>query len=379
MCSYLQQLYEDFEKFEIYLPSQFKSEARALLTNILARHDECADEAQSAVALLCADVNAIVDMRDYMHRIGDLYIMWRARIGHVEAGNDAAIMEGYTPPMVCLMANMLENLGGAWEGKYARAAMASAFMADLPNDNPFHGNAHYRDVTATTFRILVAYQQLRAAKDLDCSLFPELDMKDMALLLCASAIHDFCHDGKGNNLEGRHVPMRLEQGAFDNAMQGLIAMGLDENDLHKIRIMILTTDVSYSAQALSPSRILTKCYGYWFEGKDKPVTNAEDYSFLADALCADNKLTLMAMMLEEADLFCSVGLSYEYAKMTTVLVAEETKILSTKASTLHGFIEMICNGVMASPASRKLFKSTFEHVYKNASEDVRKDRDYAVL
>jgi hypothetical protein len=142
--------------------------------------------------------------------------------------------------------------------------------------------------------------------------------------------------------------------------------------------MILATDVSYGAQALSPSRILTRCYGHLFEGKDKPVVKAEDYKFLADNFLERKDLTLLAMMLEEADLFCSVGLSYDYAKMTTILVAEETEILSTKASTLHGFIEMICHGIMATPSARKLFKPTFEEIYKIASDDVRLDKDYAI-
>jgi hypothetical protein len=256
--------------------------------------------------------------------------------------------------------------------------MAGAFMADLPNDNAFHGNAHYRDITATVFRILTSFLQLHRKQAELAKDFPVLSHKHQALLLCAASVHDFCHDGKGNSEDGQHMPMRLEQKAYECASPILSEIGLSDADLHDLHLMILATDVSYGAQALSPSRILTRCYGHLFEGKDKPVVKAEDYKFLADNFLERKDLTLLAMMLEEADLFCSVGLSYDYAKMTTILVAEETEILSTKASTLHGFIEMICHGIMATPSARKLFKPTFEEIYKIASDDVRLDKDYAI-
>jgi hypothetical protein len=379
MSPYLQQLETDFSDFESVLPQHYQPIAGAVMASIMMMDAKCRDEVESAISLLSLDCTDIVDMPDYTKRVGDLYLLWRAHDQDLSLPSSKDDEQAYmTPALSCLVASMLAFLEIPSDNIYARAAMVGAFLADLPNKKLFHCNAHYRDVTSTVFRILTAFRQLRNQDDDLQAKYPELNERQQALLICAATIHDFCHDGKGNSKDGEHIPMRLEAKAFHCASPVLNKIGLSTEDLEDLRLMILATDVSYGEQALSPSRVLTRCYDYIYGDADEPVIAADDYKFMIDSFMDRKSLTLMAMILEEADLFTSAGLSYEYAKMATVLVAKETEILSTKASTFHGFLEMICGGILKTPAGQKLFKPTFDQIYKIVSEDVKNDTDYDV-
>ncbi|GEM_PF-1334644 len=336
------------------LPPEHRADAAAIwgkLADCFAKDIACA---YSDVTGLAAPLEP-QDSAQATRNMGELYLKWR------DEGAEA-------PSMAALVAIMMHGLGIQGDSALAHTVLAAALLAEIPNDKPFHGNAHYRDILCSTFRLLTLHRH-RASIDKDLY---DLPPETAALMLVAACVHDYCHDGRGNNIDGVHTPMRLEKNAFDKAEPSLRQFGLPQSELERVRVMILTTDVSFDDMGSSPSRRLRAAYAHHFEGKHAPKLCP-----VLVPLAEDKTLSLMAMMLEEADIYTSVGLNYDYARLTTVLVAQETKILTTKASTLHGFIEMICGGLMASPASRLLFNETFQAISRQAAEDVRANIDYA--
>lgn len=336
------------------VPEQYRETAAMCWVGMIDRFEADIERAAADVMRLAVPL-AANESAAATARMGELYMKWR------EEGDDA-------PSIVAITACMAAYLEVGPDTKVAQTLMAGALLAGLPNDKPFHGNAHYRDILSTVFRLVTLHLYLQRMDEETAV----LDEEQCAMMLCAACVHDFCHDGRGNNLEGVHTPMRLEKQAFDMAEPVLRLFGLPEDDIVRIRTMVLTTDVSYDDTGSSPSRRLRSAYAYHFEGKKAPLLCP-----VLAPLKDDKALCLMAMMMEEADIYTSVGLNYDYARMTTVLVAQETKILSTKASTLHGFIEMICGGLLATPAAQHLFHDTFSRISTQAAEDVRLNVDYA--
>lgn len=324
----------------------------------------------SEISLLSQSVNEIDDLKQHMRVIGDLYLSRRA---NAKANGDAKI--DIPSSLTLFVIAIIKKLDMGDNERLAKALVAAAMLGDLPNHNPFHSNDHFRDITATVLRMCNVHNDLVNMGEIE---HDALTSNDICLMLIAACIHDFCHDGCGNTLDGVHIPMRLEKRAFSMAQPVLKLFDLSDEELKLIEMMILCTDVSYGDKGYSPSRILNKFYKYHFEANDLPNITSDDYSHLADYLKDHKKTVLMAMMLEEADIFTSVGLSYEYAKLTTTLVAAETDILRGTPSTLHGFIEMICHGLISSPAAQFLFSEPFDKIYKQVSKDVHDNHDYVV-
>ena len=336
------------------------------------------DHARQATALLSLDVSKIESVNEYTNQIGALYLLWRGYTefaagmnskSHIRTLVSSKITEA--PALPALVMSMLDVLGADIDGRLAKIALAASILGDIPNAENFHNNAHYRDITSTIFRLITCADQLKETKI-------QLDLDDKILMLIAACIHDYAHDGQGNMHGGIHLPMRLERKALDYSLPILKLFGLRDDEQARLETMILCTDVSCGPQGLSPSRILSKVYNFHYNHWPNPKIKSLEYAPLYQALMADEKTCLMAMMLEEADIFTSVGLSYDYAKLTTILVAKETKILSTKASTLLGFIEIICDGLIASPAACHLFSEGFEEIYIQVGKDVMDDIDFAL-
>jgi hypothetical protein len=342
------------------LPDVYREQAEELFLKLgKDTKVRASPDLEDALSHIMKSARDIDDNVFYAQKVADIYLSWR------DKG-----LNSCAPTMSQIISGVLSKLGVDHNSRLGQVCIAAALLSDLPNENKFHSNAHFRDITLTALRLCTLQN--------DLSTDHRLNDDNICLVLIAALLHDFGHDGQGNAVDGVHEPMRLEQRAFSLAEPVLKLFDLTDEELNRIRIMILCTDVSYGPMALSPSRVLNKCYRYFYNDTQKPDISVEAYRFVADALLEDKTLCLMAMILEESDIFTSVGLSYEYAKMTTLLVAEETEILKGNASTLHGFIEMICQGLISTPAATFLFADTFAKVYAQASDDVQNNLDYVL-
>lgn len=106
---------------------------------------------------------------------------------------------------------------------------AAASLAQKKNNNPFHNNLHFLEVTALLDRLAT---HLKLSPD------------EHMCLIVAALIHDYQHDGGTNTVDGKHTPFRLEQMAFDAARETLEKSGMTKDQLQLIELLVRATDVS---------------------------------------------------------------------------------------------------------------------------------------
>ena len=199
-----------------------------------------------------------------------------------------------------------------------------------------------------------------------------LNSDDILMLLTAAAVHDFAHDGQGNVWGGVHQPSRLEQRAVDEVKPFLMAAGCSEDDFQILAAMIISTDVSHGEGEISPADMMREIYNVHHKGGDMP--QCDEWLL---PLSKDKKAALLALILGEADIAPSTGLSYEFSQMTTILVAEESDVLKPSAMTLYGFMQRICHGQYLSPAARHLMAENFTSISLYAEQDSESGALYA--
>lgn len=224
--------------------------------------------------------------------------------------------------------------------KKMTALLLVACAADVPNNNPFHGNHHFREVTASMARLCAVSGTLTKDEIFDC--------------LIAAAAHDLDHDGKGNG----PVQWRLEQKAIDAAKVLMTAAGMGETEQARIDAMIRVTDVSGNP---SPHHIMQDLA----RGKDTavPVEMA--------ALKADKKLLQMAAMMSDADLTPSSGTTRPFNDIVSGLLQQENPMIVPGHANLRFFFNVIMGGGFSSDVGKSLSQKDFNNVLKTAEEPVK--------
>lgn len=286
--------------------------------------------------------------------------------GTAMADTFVAWREDIPPTLPCFLALACDAFDIDADHPLVPAALAACVLGETPHLNSYHNTAHFREVMAMAIRLCATHRQVNADSRLD------LSADDIVLLILAAAIHDFGHDGQGNFVDGHHYPSRLELRAVDYAMPFLIAAGMTVDQGERLTAMVLATDVSHSPTHESPSAVLRAIYHAHMRNLPMP-----DCDMLLSPLVEDYKTALMALLLGEADIAPSAGLSYDFSVQTTVMVAAESTVLQPSAATLHGFMDHICHGQYLSPAARHLMAENFTAISLRAAHDSENDALYA--
>jgi hypothetical protein len=161
--------------------------------------------------------------------------------------------------------------------------------------NPYHNCQHFCEVLLSALYL---------------SLLAALAPREQAQLLLAALVHDFHHDGRGN----KDAPFRLEKLAIAAARPYLQAAGVTEDERARIAAIVMATEISVGVP------FGRQCYRYFFEGGNSPPANAGD---LPKMLAQDARLALQAVLLTEADVLPSVGLTVDYAELTQENLSRE--------------------------------------------------------
>ena len=133
------------------------------------------------------------------------------------------------------------------------------------------------------------------------SLSAPLDANSRLEIVLAALIHDFHHDGKGNG----PIPFRLERIAVNESMPYLLEARVSEPQRERVATLILATEM------VSGLAITHACHAHHVGGSALPeVHNAAPE--LA-GLGAHSTLARQALIVCEADVLPSVGLTIEYA------------------------------------------------------------------
>ncbi len=249
--------------------------------------------------------------------------------------------------------------------QYYSAVMVAGVLADIPHDNIYHNNHHFREVIVLLCLLMAKHNAIAPFK---------LSSHDIALLLIAACIHDFSHDGEGNILKGAHMPSRLEKRAFSRAEPFLAkALSHDTQAMDKIALFLICTDVSRGETGRSPAGYCRDIF-LAHEYDNVHTVNVPD---MFDPLIKNPMLSTMASLLCEADVGISTGLTYAYAKRMTCLVAQESDVLMPSANTLFGFMDVICHGGFSTRAARHLMSDNFQSIRQSAEQDMDNNVLYA--
>jgi hypothetical protein len=180
-------------------------------------------------------------------------------------------------------------------------------LADIPNDNPYHGNGHFRKVTA--LNILFADVQLNYYG----GQYPgHANFEAIAIQGMIGAIHDIYHDGQSNTVNGTHIPARLEKISAAKAAPYLAAAGIDPHLWAGIEAAVLGTDCSGSP---SPQSTVHDMYRHQHDTaymKSLDFSNFDPEIAGAMEFLRDHPVFLHhAMMMCECDLVPSAGVSVQ--------------------------------------------------------------------
>lgn len=273
--------------------------------------------------------------------------------------------EGGGPPLPVMLAHAAEHFGLPEDSPVMRGAMMAAILAEVPNSLQYHGNEHYRKVMFHTIRLLVTHQSS------DFPYQPFLNADDLIKMLIAAAIHDLGHEGGDNLREGIYTPGYMEQQAFDIARPYFEALGLERDFWGEIETVIFCTDITFFAGDNSPCVRMKKIYRHFFMGG---VEGEDIESMMIGKLRLfeeSPKLAVMAMMLHEADIATSAGLTYEQSRSETINIMEERGVQNAGPKTLLRFLTEQLDGRMMTPAAQKLFAGEMAAIMQQAEDDIQ--------
>ena len=180
----------------------------------------------------------------------------------------------------------------------AAATLAAEIDAGVGDGraNPYHNAQHYCEVMLSALYL---------------SAHAGLTPLERARMVAAGLAHDFHHDGRTSI----GMPFRLERLAAQAAMPYFEMAGVPPDECARVTALILSTETT---EGVPYAR---KLHAHFSMGapKPEPVASEPRLSILAD----DPALTRQAVLLAEADLLPSVGLTIYYGELTQANLARE--------------------------------------------------------
>ena len=268
-----------------------------------------------------------------------------------------------SPSLAALVIFALENLKPDLPPEIARAVLAAGVLGEVENNLRYHNNLHYKKVILQIMRLITVHNTIYEGTD------RALDGRQAGLLLLAACIHDLGHDGKGNTIKGVFEQGRLERRAMDLAQPYFEACGMDARDIAKVRVMILCTDVAPLGDPANPVNQMKAAYRYHFLGQKKkigPLNLDPDLMPLQN----DPVLTMMSLILHEADIGTSAGLDYTITAFETSSYKRELGEERAYPRDIIDFLEDICQRRMLSAAGERLFAANMARIFALAEKEV---------
>ncbi len=242
--------------------------------------------------------------------------------------------------------------------KYLQAAINLAIVADIKADNPYHDNQHFREVVASTMRLVATHNQL-AKQESD-----KIGNKDLFKILIAAIGHDLNHDGSINYINGKHTPYRLEKIAIDTMIPILKESKIEQEYIDDIGTMILITDASSQHGFKSAHEYLR----YIVENIDNKDFNPENIPVELRSLTTDRNLLQHAAILSDADLTPSAATTYKFNQKMTKLMHKEVPEIKVGPKTTRSFFKTVLGGKFSSIAGNIHSSSSHEKILSHATK-----------
>lgn len=259
-----------------------------------------------------------------------------------------------TTAIICAAA---EHFDIPADNKHLKAAVMAGLAAEVDNDNPYHSNHHFREVTATMARLCNVNNELAASGKPDAVM---LESDNIAKCLLAAAGHDLMHDGKTNSLTGpeSHQQYRLENKAIGAIEPFMKLVGMLPRDQEDVRVMIRITDISAPQGGKSPHSVLKSTVK---GGADGVPQELQDIS-------RDRALLTMCTLMSDADLGPSTATNFDYSRKMTTLLSRENPALADSNKTLSGFLQFVVGGELTSDAGKTASQKALGGIMQEAQK-----------
>jgi hypothetical protein len=272
--------------------------------------------------------------------------------------------EGGGPALTALVAVAVDYFDLDLGAPLVRMAMMASILAEYPNELPYHGNEHYRKVLCHSIRLIATNNEI-AAKTGGL----RLSNGDIAKMLTASCIHDLGHKGGDNLRDGVYTPGYMEQRSYNIARPYFEAINAPADDMRDIETIVFCTDITFFAGENSPCLRLKKIYKHVFWHDD-----TDDVAKLMLGKLRryeDNPgLVLMAMILHEADIASSAGLSYDQTIRETLSIMGERGVTTAGPRTVLAFLREQLGETLFTDAGKQIFGKVMQEVISRAEADI---------
>ena len=217
----------------------------------------------------------------------------------------------------------------------------ASVLAEVDNDLPYHNNLHFRKVLLHAARMADTHNKLFKNS------IGSLTHQDIAKLIVAACIHDLGHDGSSNIVDRKYIMARIEKRSFTYAQPFLEQSRVSSEILGDISIMLIGTDTAPFGDPISPSNQIKVAYEYHYGIQGQGGLNlSEELSVLEN----NDRLSLLCVMLHEADIMNSAGVDYEITCYESVSVSKEFGESGAYPEDTLLFLDKICNGGFCSDA-----------------------------
>lgn len=272
------------------------------------------------------------------------------------------------PTAPAFIAHAIEHYKLDTDSSIVQCLFASALLAEYPNKLQYHGNIHYRKVIFHTLALTAKNNELNEGKS---DMFMNAD--ELAIMLISACIHDLGHVGGDNLSDGVYKPGAMEQLAFDLARPYFERLDLDKGFIGAIETIVFCTDITFNAGENSPCVRMKYIYRYhYLDEKDRDI---EMMTLGKLRRYEENpKLSFMAILLHEADIGSSAGLSYEQTIKESINIMEERASKKAGPNSVLAFLKEQLGETMFTDAGKALFGPVMSDVIAKAQEDVARGR-----
>lgn len=293
------------------------------------------------------------DIEQYGPQTADIFAAWEKT--------------GGGPQLPAIVAVAVEDFGLSLTSAPVRAAFVAAMLAEIPNELQYHGNEHYRKVLFHTIRLIATHNQLFSGTT------NILRPNRVALLLAAACVHDMGHAGGDNLRDGVYTPGFMEQRALDIVRPYFEALELSPDDRGEIETIVFCTDITFFVGDNSPCVRMKKLYKYFFWDED--VGDASLLMMGRLRRYEDNPgLVRMAMILHEADVGTSAGITYEQTIKETINIIEERGVKTAGPGIVLAFLREQLGETMYTEAAKQVFGPAMREIIATAEAEVAAGR-----
>ena len=275
---------------------------------------------------------------------------------------------GGGPILPAMVASAIREFNLDMNKPLVKASLLAAIMAEYPNELQYHGNEHYRKVLFHVLRLMSVHNAMFDGTN------RKLTNPHIAILLIGACVHDLGHEGGDNLRDGMYTPGHMEQFAMNLSRPYFEELGVDSDSFGELETIVFCTDITFFAGDNSPCVRMKKIYRHYFWDDDR-----EDVSMMMMGKLRrfeDNpRLSLMAMILHEADVATSAGLSYEQTIKETIAIMEERGLKIAGPKTVLAFLREQLGETMFSEASKRLYGRVMIEVIRHAEADIERGRE----